>query len=351
MAFIYDNLIIPEIAGRMSFNGTPLMKVAYNGTIVWSVTPLRIASIDIIPILVVGTYFEQKLVSVSITDTIVVAPNGIGYVVDYDLEREYHITDGELPPGLSLYTDGTLSGIPLTSGTYNFTVKVNIIDGEYNHRNYCVYVRERIEDPAAEFQRLIDVLVEAGRVFITQPEDGHDRYFMINGNLSEPLQLPSGSPHSGNLSYIEELPFQPSAPKIVRVIRDLESLTVFWDRPQFDGNAPIFYQITIDDFMWIEATRELRQFQVMELDVESIYNIVVRGKNDFNIGKHSDTWKSYPSIVAKIIVDGEVESVNDVNLSQTVENIRIDNIPSEAIVIKFDCTETTMTITLDVNSL
>ena len=32
------------------------------------------------------------------------------------------VTDGDLPPGLALGTDGHLSGTPTTAGTYDFTV-------------------------------------------------------------------------------------------------------------------------------------------------------------------------------------------------------------------------------------
>jgi hypothetical protein len=39
-------------------------------------------------------------------------------------EPEWRIIGGNLPPGLSLTNGGRLSGIPATSGSFNFTVEV-----------------------------------------------------------------------------------------------------------------------------------------------------------------------------------------------------------------------------------
>jgi len=53
---------------------------------------------------------------------------------------EFRLTEGELPPGLSLASDGTLSGIPSFPGSWSFVVEVTDESGARAEREYVLEV-------------------------------------------------------------------------------------------------------------------------------------------------------------------------------------------------------------------
>lgn len=61
---------------------------------------------------------------------------GVGYTetieADYDVETEFTVQSGSLPDGLTLATDGTLSGTPTNAGTFEFTVRALDAYGQYD---------------------------------------------------------------------------------------------------------------------------------------------------------------------------------------------------------------------------
>lgn len=50
------------------------------------------------------------------------------------------VTSGTIPPGLTLYADGTISGNPITAGNYTFTVRATTAANTYAERTYTIYV-------------------------------------------------------------------------------------------------------------------------------------------------------------------------------------------------------------------
>ncbi len=52
----------------------------------------------------------------------------------------FALTPGPLPPGVSLATDGTLSGSPLITGTFNFTITATDANGCTGSRSYTIIV-------------------------------------------------------------------------------------------------------------------------------------------------------------------------------------------------------------------
>ena len=59
------------------------------------------------------------------------------------------VTVGTLPAGLSLATDGTISGTPTTAGTSNFTVQVESGDGQTDDAALSIHIGNEILAGAA----------------------------------------------------------------------------------------------------------------------------------------------------------------------------------------------------------
>ena len=82
---------------------------------------------------------------------VIVASGGV-------LPYTYSITDGALPPGLTLATNGTVDGTPTTAGTYYFTVKV--VDSQtptqaYNTENLNIVVNPPLSIPPASLANAV----------------------------------------------------------------------------------------------------------------------------------------------------------------------------------------------------
>lgn len=65
-----------------------------------------------------------------VTETLPAGTVGIAWgpvvlVVESEVPYTTSVTSGSLPPGLSLGTDGVLSGTPTTPGSYTFTVRAD----------------------------------------------------------------------------------------------------------------------------------------------------------------------------------------------------------------------------------
>ena len=100
----------PEAAGSYSFDITVLDDVGHSSTSSFTVsvvTKPAISTTSPLPQGIVGTEYAQAF-TVN------------GGTAPY----EWSISSGELPPGLSLGTDGALSGLPLEAGSFAFTVVV-----------------------------------------------------------------------------------------------------------------------------------------------------------------------------------------------------------------------------------
>jgi len=351
MPFICEDVLIPEVAGKLTFNNQQLMKVIYDDVEVWSVTPFRIATLDILPVMVVGIQFIQTIISVSHTDKIVENLDGEGYIVEYVLDRKFSLAGGELPTGLTLDEDGVLSGIPEEEGIFTFEIKSEIVDGESDVKEFSVYVRPATTDWVVEFPILIETLMNKGRVFITEPSPDVFRYFIINGHLSEYLEIvPDYHKHEGSYSYIEPLTVCPSAPKITSITRGIDTLTIYWDRPELDGNVPILYQISLDGGTTWMIAKGQNEDTIADTDILTKYDIIVRGYNVFYIGPNSEPFISYPSIIATVI-DPEDSETSEARLGQIVYNSLVDGVSHNIKIMEFIQTEDKMTMVLELTSL
>ncbi|WP_425627055.1 putative Ig domain-containing protein [Agrobacterium tumefaciens] len=60
--------------------------------------------------------------------------------------HSFSVSTGSLPPGLSLAGSGELSGTPILSGTYNFTVTASDVNGQTGSRAYSISVAFTLPD-------------------------------------------------------------------------------------------------------------------------------------------------------------------------------------------------------------
>lgn len=89
----------------------------------------------------------------------------------------YAVTAGALPPGLTLSTDGTISGTPTATGTFNFTATVSDASGCSGSQSYS-----------------ITVVCPANPITLTTPPtlcDNAGNYTLVEGS-------PAGGTYSGN---------------------------------------------------------------------------------------------------------------------------------------------------------
>lgn len=75
-------------------------------------------------------------------------PGKVGEPYRFELESEcgsgyWSLSAGSLPPGISLNSEGELSGTPSTAGTFLFTVKLDDFSGEVIFKGFAMEVPGR----------------------------------------------------------------------------------------------------------------------------------------------------------------------------------------------------------------
>lgn len=187
--------------GTGALSGTPTVAGTFNFSVTATDSTTGTAG-------TVTNAYTLTLSAPTITINPATLPNGI-FSVPYhqaltavagNAPYTFAISAGALPAGVTLSSDGALSGSPTVSGTFNFTVRATDALGFRGTRDFTFAVAER-SDPSRdpEFRGIVDAQAEATRRFATsQSSNFQQRLEQLhrggNGGFENGIALASPSP-------------------------------------------------------------------------------------------------------------------------------------------------------------
>lgn len=132
---------------------------------------------------------------VIVTDALPVATIGVGYSASLvasggDGDVTWNLAAGDLPPGLSLLSDGGITGTPTEEGTFEFTVRVEGA-GQTVERELAIEVSIQILAPVVTTHSLPDGILEEAYAFQLGANrgDGSYAWTLASGALPAGLAL------------------------------------------------------------------------------------------------------------------------------------------------------------------
>ena len=208
-------------------NLPPGLSLASNGVL--SGTPTSAGTFTFIVLLNSGESSVDKQVTITIlapaivisTTTLPDAMQGEAYQASLAASGgtspySFSVVEGNLPPGLSLGSDGVFSGVPSTSGSYSFAVAATGSAGGQASRTLSILVLTPL---ALEPESLPSGKLGESYSVQLQPSGGRSPYsFSLSGDLPEGIDF-SGGVFSGT-------PGQPGAATVVVTLRDADGRTL-----------------------------------------------------------------------------------------------------------------------------
>jgi uncharacterized protein YhjY with autotransporter beta-barrel domain len=118
----------PSVGGTFNFTVTATDALGYTGTRGYSIAVTAAPTINLGPVTFPDGLQDQAYATQTIT-----ASGGTG-------PYAFNVTSGSLPAGLTLASDGTLSGTPTSDGSFSFTVTATDDNGYTGSRAYTLVV-------------------------------------------------------------------------------------------------------------------------------------------------------------------------------------------------------------------
>ncbi|RMG04679.1 MAG: hypothetical protein D6726_02875 [Nitrospirae bacterium] len=145
--------------------------------------------------------------------------------------QNWTVTAGSLPPGLSLSSDGLISGTPTTRGTYNFTVQATAVAdtsiSDTQDLTLTIIGMEYKTD-----SDLISSVTESASV--TSTSYG---YTIANNNIGYILNLETGYFTKTDNSPFSSLVYDAENQRVLGTRRDIGNIAIINSGNNFDGSA------------------------------------------------------------------------------------------------------------------
>lgn len=116
---------------------------------------------------------------------------------------------GNMPVGLHLSESGTISGIPVRTGTYDFEVRVTDATGQSSTESLTMVIEDK-DSPQVKTDLLPNAALHQSYMFYLQAENGEKPYkwSLLSGKLPDGINLHRNGALSGSPQQTGSFPFQ-----------------------------------------------------------------------------------------------------------------------------------------------